>query len=223
MKVNIISEACLSFSGYANTLFSSTNFIKSRLDMKKSGIIKRTSSTTLEIDPPCFQHQKSSWKVGHLETMENTSLNYHPGNMFRKKNNISWLSQLSLFVYFLDYCTINISEMIVIYIYIYIYIYYNNIHITQKVGWYHLWDSPWRAKSELIPTWWDVYRYTILGWNQQLVQKWCNHGTLWAYHGDTRWYETVVGDIMVQHGDILCLGIWNQQCDRVCPQIGCST
>jgi hypothetical protein len=45
---------------------------------------------------------------------------------------MSWLSQLSLFVYFLDYCTINISEMIVIYIYIYIY--YNNIHITQKVG-----------------------------------------------------------------------------------------
>ena len=36
--------------------------------------------------------------------MENTSLNYHPGNMFRKKN----ISFLSLFVYFLDYCTINI-------------------------------------------------------------------------------------------------------------------
>ena len=60
--------------------------------------------------------------------MENTSLNYHPGKMFRQKTQHIMFISVCLFFGLLYYKYIRHDR------YLYINIYYNNIRITQKVG-----------------------------------------------------------------------------------------
>ena len=104
--------------------------------MKKSGIMKRTSRTTLESDPRCLQPPKKGLNSG-------TTGNYG-GNIIELSSRF-FSSMCYLIVCLI---AIKISEMIVIYVVL-------HTHITQKVGRcgiriyrrYTTFDSPWYAQE----------------------------------------------------------------------------